>query len=131
MNEEAIAEQQRQNIPQPEAFVPTPESPAEPTDGSILSAELDELSMFKIHDYFGEQYSPGNQDSKTRIQFIFDNIAEQIGSRDYLTVMSRVSELESMIGLTHIANRSQRLYQWVGLDRIRRQTEKSMRLIHG
>lgn len=132
MDEAQIAEQLKQVAPKPEAFAPAADTAPEPTAGDVLlSAELDELTMFKLHDYFGEPYHGINEDSKARAQFIFDNIAEQIGERDYIKVLSKASELEQMIGISHSDNRLYKLYQWLGLDSIRRKTETAMRLING
>jgi hypothetical protein len=132
MDESQIAAQLAQNVPVYEAPTPTDTPAVQPADGSTLTpTELDELTLFKMHDFFGEQYKSSNADNKTRLQFIYDNISEQIGSKDYLDVLNRVSELERMIGTAHSENRIYKLYQWVGLDRIRRNTENAMRLING
>jgi hypothetical protein len=132
MDENAIAQQVSQNIPAIETVVAAPPDVPDRPDGvTVLPAELDELTMFKFHDYFGERWSSTNEDNKERIQFIFDKLSEQIGERDYLKVMSRVSEIEQLIGTSHSDNRIYKLYQWLGLDNIRRNTEKAMRLING
>jgi hypothetical protein len=131
MDEEVIAAQQRVNIPTTDTFTPAPTTAPEPTDEStVRPVELDELTQFKLHSYFGQQYRPSDVESQNKVQFIFDHVAQQIGTRDYLSVMSRVNDLEAMIGTQHSSNRIQRLYQWVGLDRVRVQTEQAMRLIH-
>jgi hypothetical protein len=131
MDEAQIQAKLQANIPQPEAFTPAPVI-VEPTDTTAIApqTELDELTQFKIHDYFGERFTVSSTESKEKVQFIFDHIAQQIGTRDYLSVLNRVNDLEQMIGSRHADNRLQRLYQWVGLDRVRQQTENAMRLLH-
>lgn len=132
MEEGQIAEQLKQNVSLPEPVVQPPSAPEAPpprTDDT-QPAELDELTIFKMHDYFGEQYKGSNTDNKARLEFIFNNVAQQVGTRDYLAVLSRVNELERMIGTAHSENRIMRLHQWIGLDRIRRNTETAMRLIN-
>lgn len=131
MDEAQIVESLKQNVPQTEAFVPAePDQPIPPDGTTVTPQSLDELTQFKMHDYFGEQYRGSNEDNKERLQFIFDAISEQLGERDYIRVMSRVNELEMMIGTAHSENRIYKLYQWLGLDQVRRNAEKSMRLIN-
>lgn len=96
----------------------------------LVPVELDELTMFKMHDFFGEEYKSSNADNKTRLQFIYNTISEQIGSQDYLAVLSKANEIERLIGSAHAQNRIYRLYQWLSLDSIRRKTEKAMRLLN-
>jgi hypothetical protein len=132
MDETAIAAQVRQNVPvtkAPEPSVPTPDVP-EPQYDNILPTELDDLTLYKASDYFGVNFKPSDTVTKQRIQSIYDYVSSQLGTRDYLDVMSRVSDLEQMIGSKHTENRIYRLYQWVGLDRIRQNAEKAMRLMH-
>jgi hypothetical protein len=132
MDETSIANQVSQNIPAVEPVAIAPADVLVQPDGiTIIPADLDELTMFKFHDYFGENWSSSNEDNKERIQYIFDKLSEQIGERDYLKVMSRVSEIEQLMGTSHSDNRIYKLYQWLGFDSIRRNSETAMRLING
>ena len=134
MDEAAIAAQLMQGVPGENPSVDDrpiiPETPRE-TDGTIIPpTQLDDLTIWKLHDFFGEQYQSSNIQSKTKLQFIYDNVAQQIGTRDYLSVVSRIAEIERMVGSAHSGNRIARIYQWVGLDNVRKNAEKAMRLLN-
>ena len=136
MNEEHIAALLSQRVPTAEPDVApqsAPQSEAQDTTGAqkLPPTELDEYTMFKMHDFFGEQYKGSNVQNQAKLQFIYDNISSQLGTRDYVAVLSRISELERMIGSAHSENRIAKLYNWVGLDNVRRKAEAAMRLVNG
>lgn len=131
MNETEIVAQLKQNIPtRPETFgKPAPES-ADTSVGQASAVQdsfgLDDMTQYKLHDYFGEQFKPANDESKKQAQFIYEQVSKMVPEKDYGSIIAKIREIERLVGNTHSERRMYRLYQWLKLDAVRRQTEAEM-----
>lgn len=129
MTEQEIQDQLKQNIKEPEPFVPAPRPAQDTNSGQATvspSYELDEITQYKLHDYFGEQYKPNDEVSRERLQFIYGEVLRTLDTQDYGYVLAKISDLERMIGTVHSDDRLYRLYQWLKLDSVRRNVEAEM-----
>ena len=125
-----IAENLKQNIPQ------TPEPTiAPPVVGDSIevpvSIELDEVTQYKLHQHFAETYKPGDQDSNQQINYIYQMVAEQIGTTEYPFVVAKINELQRILGFTHSDNARFKLYQWLKLDQKRTKIELEQGALYG
>lgn len=126
MDEEAIAAKLRQNIPQPidQPVVPTP-TVSDPVLTPVHTG-LDEITQYKLHDYFGEQYKPSDEVSHQRVQYIYEQVSKMIEHPEYGFVLAKIRDLERMIGIAQDNGRIYKLYQWLKLDNTRRSIEAEM-----
>lgn len=130
MNEQEIAQQQAQNIPKPE---PTTLAPVEPpkTDYTAKTTEYEipELSIYKLMDSLGEQYTQKDTESIEYANNIYKMTAEMIGNYDYLSVSEKVREITRVIGATDAPNKMFRVYQWLRLEGQRKTIEREQEMI--
>lgn len=134
MDETQITAQLQQRVPRPyEPDLPEPDAPpVDPpqpiTDGStpLTPAELDEITQYKLHDYFNIHYRTTDDMNKQQAQYIFDRVAEMIGDRDYGFVVAKIRDLEGIIGTQNSDNRMYKLYQWLKLEGMRRSIDAQM-----
>lgn len=126
MDEQQIVDGLKENIPvayeSPVAKLTNPVSEL----SYASDFPLDELVQYKLHDYFGEQYRPNNEENKQRLSFIYDEVSKMVDERDYGFVIAKIRDLERIIGITTTDNRMYRLYQWLKLDKTRRSVEAEM-----
>jgi len=123
--EEQIAENLRQNIPQPtETTVADPvvSDPVE-TDAEF---RLDDITSYKLSQHFGEQWTPTDVTANRQLNYIYEHIANRIGTSEYPFVVAKVNELSRMLGFSHTDNARYRLYQWLKLDQNRSRIELEM-----
>ena len=128
-DETEIANRLKQNIPQVvERTVPT--APIlDTTNGQATIAPdypLDEMTQYKLHDYFGEEYREGDEVKRQQAQYIFEEIAKRIETSEYGFVISKVREIERLIGTSYDGNRLYKMYQWLKLDKVRRNIDAEM-----
>jgi len=138
MTEEQIAAQLKQNItPEPttEDVIPgiQPEQgdPDAPSAQSATGYKLDDMFQYKLHDYFGTQYRQTDEISKQQVDFIYEKAAKMIGSTEYSLVLSKIRDLETILGTSNSQNRIYKLYQWLKLDSIRQNIDRQMEAIRG
>lgn len=133
MDETQIVERLKQNQPQPEEFTPAPPVPPTPAETGVAKVadhiDLDEITLYKLHDYFGQRYKDTDEVSKQQAHYIFNAVAERIGNTEYSMVLSHVRDLERIIGTAHRDNRMYRLYEWLKLDGMRSSIEKQMQAV--
>ena len=134
MTEAEIAQQLRDSITTPPETITTTtvENPA--INGQATTAidyKLDELVQYKLHDYFGEEYKPNNEESKQRLEYIYETVSKSLEDPQYGFVVAKIRELERIIGTTHSDNRLYRLYQWLKLDNTRRNIEAEQEALRG
>jgi len=131
--EEQVAASLRETVPSPAAPDPKPETP--PPDGTPASAtsgvQLDDVMHYKLFEYFGQQYRTTDEQGKQRIAFIYNTIAQQIGTTDYSFVVAQIHNLEQMLGTSHAENRLYRVYEWIRLDGMRRNISTEMDAVVG
>lgn len=139
MTEEEIAEQLKQNI---EHSGDTPQDPAQSkpveidtSNGQATIAptyELDEITQYKLHDYFGEQYKPHDETARQQLQYIYEEVAKMVEDKEYGFVLAKIRDLEQVLGVSTAENRRYRLYQWLRLNNMRRNIDAEMGAItHG
>lgn len=129
MDEQQIQDRLRQNIPQPnDPQTPTEETIDSSVGQAIVGAEyhLDDMTQYKLHDFFGVRYKPSDEITKQQAEYIFKSISESIGETDYSLVVSRARDIERMIGTQNRSDRMYRLYQWLKLDSMRRNIDRQM-----
>lgn len=123
MDEAKIQQTLKQNIP-----APAEHTPAAPTvsDPSLVQVhyDLDELTQYKLMQHFGENYKEGDQTARQQISYIYEAIADQIGSKDYPVVVAKINDLKRMLGLNHTDNARYKMYQWLKLDQKRSRIEQ-------
>lgn len=129
MDEQTIADRLRQNIPKPYETIISPvvaDSTAVGSDAASLDTGLDEMIQYKLHDFFGEQYRDSNEESRQRVQYIYDRVADMLDSKEYGFVIAKIRDLERVIGITHSDNRLYKMYQWLKLENVRRNIDAEM-----
>ena len=132
MNEEDIVNQLKENLPEPYKTDVVPGPTPDTTNGQATSDapyKLDELSQYKLHDYFGAHYRETDETSRSQIEYIYETIGRNIGSADYLVILNKIREVERIAGISHSENRIYRLYQWLKLDNVRRRAEGEMNIL--
>lgn len=129
MNEQVIAEQQAQNIPQPTEHVPAAISVPELTGFGNAAIELDEMTQYKLHDVFGAKYDPNDQETRQRLQFIYKTVSDMVDSTDYPIVASKARELMRIAGVAHSEQKLYKLYEWLRLSNVMRNTGREMELL--
>jgi hypothetical protein len=129
--EQQIVEQLKQNITPPPDNVlrAAPETPVNPINGQATIApeyKLDEMAQYKLHDYFGEQYRDSDEVKRQQTQYIYEEVAKLIDTSEYGFVIAKIRDLERIIGITSSENRLYKLYQWMKLERVRRNVDAEM-----
>ena len=70
MDEAQIAQQQKQNIPQPTEHVMAAPVVGETGFGNA-KIELDGLTQYKLHDFMGLPYKPNDEIIRQQMQYIY------------------------------------------------------------
>lgn len=120
MNEEQIAEQQRQNIEaDSQAEGPSVDAPAQdPVEFGLT------LNTYRAMDHF--EISPGDRNNQSiidQINFVLRYASEQTQNGDLLDAMNYIRQMESRLGLRFKGNRLNNLYHWIRLDQEARRIE--------
>lgn len=132
MDEATVAAQLRQNLPQQDEITPAPPTPQpsaavdEGTNAQPTDYRLDEMTLYKIHEYFGEHYRDTDEISKQQAEYIYKYAAKLVDNPEYGYVLAKVREIERLIGATHSERRMFRVYQWIKLDSMRKNIESAM-----
>lgn len=129
MNEEAIAQQQLQNVPQPAEHTPAPITAPELTGFGDASIDLDEMTQYKLHDLFGAKYDPNDNETKQRLQYIYEIASDGLESKDYVIVASKIREIMRVAGLAHSDQKLYKLYQFMRLSNVMKKTSQEMELL--
>jgi hypothetical protein len=74
--------------------------------------------------HFGENYKEGDQIARQQLTYIYEAIADQVGSKDYPVVVAKINDLKRMLGLNHTDNARYKMYQWLKLDQKRSRIEQ-------
>lgn len=130
MTEEQIAAQLKQNIQAPQDNVidtrPVAEEPEINLATTAINIDLDEMTQYKLHDYFGEQYRPNDEVARQQLQYIYSEVSKLIPDIEYGFVVAKIRDLERIIGLTNSEQRRYKLYQWLKLNNVRREVDAEM-----
>ena len=129
MNEADVAAKVALNIPKE----PTSEEPAvavanDPTEeGYVWNNPLDELSMYKLYDFFNVSIVNRGDHETTKMMDRLVEWAMAKGAVEYHEVISRVREIQRLLGKSDIKD----LYRFVKLDMQREKIDAEMRNIYG
>jgi hypothetical protein len=127
MDEQTIAENLKANIPQQAEFTPATPAPINTDqDHSSVGMQLDDITQYKLHDFFGEKYRPTNEISKQQVEYIYEHVAKMMDEPEYGLVVAKIRDLERIIGTTNSSQRVYKLYQWIKLDSMRRNIDAQM-----
>lgn len=134
MNTEAeIVARLKQNITTPQDTVlAAAVSPVDTTYGQATTApdfKLDEMTQYKLQDYFGEQYRDSDEIKRQQTQYIYEEVSKLIGEPGYGFVVAKIRDLERTIGISNSPERLFRMYQWLKLDKTRKNIEAEMGVI--
>lgn len=127
MTEEEIAQNLKQNLPQEAEFTPPAPDPVntDQVHGNV-PFRLDDIAQYKLHDFFGAKYRPTDEISVQQVNYIYENVAKMVDTPEYGFVVSKIRELERLIGTSNSEQRIFKLYQWIKLDNLRRNIEAEM-----
>lgn len=129
MQEEEIAQNLKANIPQAEEFTPAAKPPTDTSYGQATTDvhhELDEITQYRLQDYFDVRYRQTDEASRQQIQYIYDSVSKMVDEQDYSLVLAKIRDLERIIGTTNSERRVYKLYQWLKLDSMRRNIDAQM-----
>lgn len=130
MDETQIVEKLKANVTSPPDTILTPAIPEINTDNgqaTIAPAySLDELEQFKLHQFFGEIYSPVNVINQKQIQFIYNAVRGMVDEPEYSHILAKISDIERVIGTANSEQRLYKLYQYLKLDKVRSNIDKEM-----
>lgn len=130
MTEAEIVAQLKQNVQAPEDNIldtrPAPKEPEVNLATTAIGIDLDEVTQYKLHDYFGEPYKANDEVGRQQLQYIYSEVAKLIPDVEYGFVVAKIRELERMIGLTNSEQRRYKLYQWLKLNNVRREVDAEM-----
>jgi hypothetical protein len=130
MNEQQIQDDLKQNIPAPSDFTPAAPVVGEAVDGPV-NLKLDELTQYKLQDFFGVKYRSTDEIAKQQAQYVYQAVAERVDTPEYGFILDKIRELENIIGTANSEKRLYKLYQWLKLDNVRRRTEAEMSALRG
>lgn len=128
-SEAQIVEKLKQNVTPQATTVLAPIAPPSTDNGQAVVASkypLDEMVQYKLHDYFGEQYKPNDEEARQRLEYIYTQVSELVGEQDYGIVLAKIRNLEDIIGTNYSDNRIYKVYQWLKLDKARRSIDAEM-----
>lgn len=134
MSEQDIQEQLKHNIPEPEPYNPPPPVPVDTSNGQATSAvgiDLDEITQFKLHDLFGEQYRPNDEITRQQLSYIYQEISGMVEQQEYGYIAAKIKDIQRVVGIAQSDNRIYRLYQWLKLNNVRKNIEGEMWSLSG
>ena len=133
MDEQALAAELAQNVVRPTEQPPEQiVTPTQEPDSLARTAELidlDELTQYKLHDFFGEPYRANDEVKRQQMQYIYGCVSKMIGTQEYGFVVAKMREMERIIGIVHSDNKIYKMYQWLKLDNMRRNIDAQMSAI--
>ena len=131
MDEQAIAEKQKANIPtQDPAPQPTEQPELVNTDQQTMQtdAPLEPLAGYKLADVLRIQYEPNDTEQAERLEYIYKEAAQLSGSAEYIDVAKHIRSLVEMLGAQSSQDPLYTVYQWMKLDSTRKKVEQEMQL---
>lgn len=134
MDENDIAAKLKQNLPEPYKTDTAPIAPIDTGTGQATTATeigLDELTQYKLHDYFGEEYKQSDEVKRQQAQYIYDKVAEMVPTPEYGFVVAKIRDLEQILGTFNSDERLYKLYQWLKLENVRKGVEAEQGALRG
>lgn len=126
MDEQQIVNSLKQNLPpayEPTAPVQATLQPVGQAEKAMPVETVDEMTIYKIHEFFGEKYRNTDETTNQQAKYIYEKVSEISGETDYNFIIEKVRELERIIGTANSDRRMYKLYQWLKLDSMRRSVE--------
>lgn len=133
MDEALIAASLQRSIPQPTtepAPIAAPQLSSD-EDSAVTAPEFDEMTMFKINQYFGNVYEPLDKETNDRLRFIWQAAQNLAKSTDWWAVTAKIADLQTMLGLNHDPDKIRKLWLWTRLNQERVGIERQMRALGG
>jgi len=132
MNEADVAARVAQNIPKEPVAVQEPATltnvAPQPTDeGYIFQNPLDELSMYKLYDYFGVDLRERTNSETHKVMDKLVEWATMSGAVEYHDVIGKVREIQRLLGKNDLHT----LYSFAKIDMQRQRLEKEMSKLYG
>ncbi len=84
------------------------------------------MTQYKLQDFFGEQYKDSDEVKRHQVEYIYKEVSQLIDTQDYGFVVSKIRDLERIVGTTSRPDRLYRMYQWLKLDKTRRSVEAEL-----
>lgn len=132
MDETKIAESLKQNIPQEVEATPVTPKPTVSDPALVpITYDLDEMTLYKLQQHFGDQYKEGDFDGNKQASYIYQTVSDRVGTQDYPVVISKINDLKQMLGINHAENARYKLYEWLRLDQKRSRIEMEMNSVRG
>lgn len=136
MTEAEITASLQQSVTPPPSVVDevVPILPEEGTPNQAQDApliDLDELTQYKLHDFFGEQYRATDEIKRQQLSYIYQQVSKMIETQDYGFVVAKMRDLEQMMGIAHSQDRLYKMYQWLKLDSMRKSIDMQMGTLYG
>ena len=126
MDEAQIADRLQQKASETQyTHTPAPEMKGETGFGSA-EVKLDEIVQYKLAQHFGEDYNEHDVKNNQQLSYIYNDVAERLGTHEYPLVVAKINELKRMLGLNNADNSRYKLYQWLKLDQKRSKIELEM-----
>lgn len=128
MNENQIAEQMAQNVPQePVSESVTTNDTPEPQPFH-WNGEIDNSTFLHLADVFGlDRITRHHESTQNQLRSVYRYVAESLQTTDLDLILGKISEMETGLGVAYKPDRMQRLARWVDLERqtqiLRRQQE--------
>jgi hypothetical protein len=127
MNEAEIVARLRANIPtaseEPVVVRPTEIDTTTGQAKTGVDYPLDEITQYKLQDHFGVPYKPTDETTNQKVRFIYETVSNMVEDKEYGFVVAKIRELERMIGTAHSEDRVHKLYQWLRLEKMRKNIE--------
>lgn len=124
--EEEIAARLKQNTPEDYEtnLAPTASPSTDAGQATIAPTyELNEMTQYKLHDYFGEQYKETDEIKRQQLQYIYDKVVAMVHAPEYGFVIAKIRDLEQMLGTFNGEDRLYKFYQWLKLENVRKGIE--------
>lgn len=115
MTEKEIAEQLKQNIPQPQVTAAAP-TDTNPSDTGYAGDLGDALDIYKMYDFFGLETQFRTPDNERKLQEVYRWSAQVIESTDYLEIIKLIMNIEQGMGGSMVGSRLERFHRWVKLE---------------
>jgi hypothetical protein len=130
MDEAEIQAALRQNIAtDPEISAPPIVTMPEPPSSAANTAvhiDLDEITQYKLHDFFGEPYKANDEIKRQQISYIYENVSKMVDSPEYGFVVAKLRDLERIIGISQSEDKIYKMYSWLKLNNIRKNVDLQM-----
>lgn len=131
MDEQQIASQLQEKVRESEYKTNIAPTEIGDTSETIIEFKVDELTNYKLHRFFNEEFNPHDSKKIQQYQYIYEKIAQRIGQNEYPFVASAINRYLQFLGVSNSPHKRQKLYQWLKLDGQRTKIEMEMENVRG